>query len=155
MKEDKKPKPIDIENIDLDHMKKKTTDIPGLLEYAHSVGGFSIVPTKEGSIQGHALKVMEQQTQMQMDQIYDQMKLLATQAKHLQDRAEISLQIYNAEMRFKPVVGEIYYLYEKKDDSKVLSPVSPKEWGETIPFKSFVAKVRLLADHTWDILKED
>ena len=153
MKDDKKPRPINVDEIDLDLMKKKTTDIPGLLEYAHSVGGFSIVPTKEGAIQGQSLKIMEQQTQMQMDQIYDQMKLLASQAKHLQDRADISLQIYKAEMRFKPVVGEIYFLYEKENTTNVLSPVSPEEWGKNIPFKSFTAKVRLLADHTWDILK--
>jgi hypothetical protein len=155
MKDNKKPKPINIDHIDLDHMKKKTTDIPGLLEYAHSVGGFSVVPTKDGAIKGHSLKVMEQQTQMQMDQIYDQMKLLASQAKHLQTRADVSLEIYNAEMRFKPVVGETYYLYEKENAIKTLSPVSPKEWGDKIPFKSFISKVRLLADHTWDILKED
>ena len=155
MKEDdKKPQPINVDNIDLDHMKTKTADMPGLLEYAHSVGGFSIVPSKEGVIKGQALKVMEQQTQMQMDQIFDQMKLLAAQAKHLQDRAEISMQIYESNMGFKPIVGQIYFLYEKENSKNVLSPVSPEEWGK-IPFKSFVAKVRLLADHTWDVIKED
>jgi len=155
MKEEEKPTPINIDNIDLDHMKTKTTDMPGLLEYAHSVGGFSIVPTKQGVIKGQALKVMEQQTQMQMDQIFDQMKLLAAQAKHLQDRAEVSLQIYEASMGFKPIVGQTYFLYDKESSKNVLSPISPKEWGEKIPFKSFVAEVTLLADHTWNVKKED
>jgi hypothetical protein len=31
----------------------------------------------------------------------------------------------------------------------MLSLVSPKEWGPSMPFKKFVATVKLLADHTW------
>ena len=43
----------------------------------------------------------------------------------------------------------VYYLYEKNDDSYMVSLVSPKEWGGTGPFKKFIATVQLLADHTW------
>ena len=151
----KKATPINVEEVDLDLMKKKTTDMPGLIEFAHSVGGFSIVPTKEGAIKGRALKVMEQQTQMQMDQIYDQMKLLADQARKIQERANVSLDIYDATVGFEPIVGESYYLYEKKDGKNLVSLVSPSEWGKSIPFKRFIAKIKLLADHTWDVVQKD
>jgi hypothetical protein len=151
---DKKAKPIDVDKIDLDLMKKHTTDMPGLLEYAHSVGGFSIVPTKEGAIKGRALKVMEEQTNMQMDQIFQQMKLLAEQAQKIKSRAEISVEIYDATLGFEPLVGNSYFLYEKSNGKKLVSMVSPQEWGETIPFESFIAQVKLLADHTWDIIEE-
>lgn len=151
---DKKPKPINIDAIDLDQMKKKTSDLPSLLEYAHSVGGFSITPSKQGVIKGSALKAMGEQTQMQLDQIFEQMQLLAKQAKELKDRADVSEQIYTAHMSFKPVIGNCYYLYTKKDDSKILSLVSPDDWGSTMPFKQFEAKVKLLADHTWQVIKE-
>jgi hypothetical protein len=154
MTEKEKAKPINVDEIDLDLMKKHTTDVPGLLEYAHSVGGFSIVPTKEGAIKGRALKVMEQQTNMQMDQIFKQMRLLADQAQKIKDRAEISVEIYDATLGFEPLVGNTYFLYEKSDGKKLVSMVSPKEWGEKIPFKRFIAEVRLLADHTWDIVEE-
>jgi hypothetical protein len=155
MTDDKKPKPIDVDAIDLDKMKQYTTDIPGLIEYAHSVGGFAIVPTKKGTIKGRALKVMEQQTQMQMDKLFEQMQLLAKQAREIQDRADVSVQIYDAVIGFVPIVGENYYLYEKKDGKKLVSLVGPKEWGKSIPFEKFIAEVRLLADHTWDIIKKD
>ncbi len=57
--------------------------------------------------------------------------------------------IYNARLSFKPNIGQVYYLYEKKDGSHLLSLVSPKEWGTSGPFSKFVAGVKLLADHTW------
>ena len=82
-------------------------------------------------------------------------ELLAKQANKLKKRADISIEIYNAHMRFKPVMGKVYFLYEKKDNNKVLSMVSPNEWGNSMPFEKFIAKVKLLADHTWEILEED
>jgi hypothetical protein len=57
--------------------------------------------------------------------------------------------IYSARLSFKPNIGQVYYLYEKKDGEHLLSLVSPKEWGGASPFKRFVAAVQLLADHTW------
>jgi hypothetical protein len=57
--------------------------------------------------------------------------------------------IYEANLSFKPNIGQIYYLYEKKDGNHLLSLISPKEWGGTGPFKRFIATVKLLADHTW------
>ena len=155
MSENKKAKPIDVDSIDLDKMKQYTTDIPGLIEYAHSVGSFSIAPTSKGAIKGRALKMMEQQTQMQMDKLFEQMKLLAKQAREIQDRADVSLQIYDAVIGFEPIVGDNYYLYEKKDGKKLVSLVAPSEWGKSIPFEKFIAEVKLLADHTWDIVAKD
>lgn len=148
------PREIDVENIDLDLMKQRTTDLPGLLEYAHSIGGFSIVPTEQGVIKGQAMNAMKEQTEMHMHQIYEQMQVLAKQASKLKRRAEISFDIYDAEMRFKPVMGKTYYLYENKQDKKVLSMVAPSEWGNSMPFKTYLAKVKLLSDHTWEVLED-
>jgi hypothetical protein len=153
--EDNKPKPIDVDQIDLVKMKEKTVDLPALLEYAHSVGGFSIVPTEQGVIKGKAMQAMSEQTQMHLDQIFEQMQLLAKQAKNLKDRAEISALIYEAEIKFQPVIGHTYYVYEKKDGSTLLSMVSPEEWGTPSPFGKFLNEVKLLADHTWQIIQTE
>ena len=147
-----KPKPVDIDKIDLIRMRDRITDIPGIIEYAHSVGGFSIVPTQEGAIKGQAMKAMEEQTQEQMDQILGQMRHLAVQAKEIQDRVEISHQIYHAEMNFAPVMGGRYFLYKKNNERDVLSLIAPDEWNGEMKFKLCLAKVQLLADHTWKVL---
>lgn len=120
-----------------------------VLPYAASVSGALIKPTEEGVIKHKALTAMEEQTNMQLDQIRKQIELLALQAQEIQKRKELSLLIYNAKLSFKPNIGQTYFLYEKNDETYMLSLVSPKEWGGASPFKGFVATVQLLADHTW------
>jgi ribosomal protein S8 len=120
-----------------------------VLPYASSVGGVAIRPTKAGVIKHKALAAMDEQTNMQLDQIKQQIELLAKQAQEIRKRKELSLMIYEAQISFKPQIGQIYHLYEKKDSTHVLSLVAPTEWGGSGPFKSFIASVRLLADHTW------
>lgn len=120
-----------------------------VLPYASSVSGVAIRPTKEGMIRHQALTAMEEQTNMQLDQIRKQIELLARQAQEIIKRKELSLMIYEAKLNFKPVIGHSYHLYEKQDGSYILSMLSPQEWGESAPFKQFIASARLLADHTW------
>lgn len=120
-----------------------------VLPYASSVGSVAIRPTEEGVIKHKSLLAMEQQTEIQLDQIRQQIELLARQAQELRKRKELSLMIYDAKLSFQPVIGQRYYMYEKKDGSHLLSLISPREWGGSGPFKQFVSAVRLLADHTW------
>jgi hypothetical protein len=133
--------------------KDKITETPNTLPYAHTVGGFVIKPIDKGRIKGNAMAAMVEQTNSQLNQIYEQMQLLAKQAKKLEERVEVSKKIYNAEMGFQPVIGHIYYLYERAEEKWVLSMVAPENWGKKIPFQKFVSKVKLLADHTWEILE--
>ena len=57
-------------------------------------------------------------------------------------------------MSFEPLIGKIYYLYERENGKDTLSLIGPNEWGRSKPFKQFVATVKLLADHTWEIQDE-
>jgi hypothetical protein len=121
-----------------------------VLPYAASVSGAVIKPTEEGMIRHKALTAMEEQTNMQLMQIRQQIELLALQAKEIHKRKELSMLVYGAKLNFSPVIGQTYHLYEAKDGSYLLSMVSPREWGSaTGPYKSYVAAVQLLADHTW------
>jgi hypothetical protein len=134
---------------------KKIAQNPSLLPYAHTVGGAVIKPTEQGAIKGKALDAMAQQTDRQMQQLYDQMQVLATQAKKLQKRVEISKHIYEAEMPFEPVIGHKYCVYLRNNGRYFLSMVEPQQWGRSVIGKfEFVAKGLLLADHTWEILEE-
>lgn len=145
---------IDVDKIDLDKLKELTTEHPGLLPYAHGTGSALIKPEDKGKITGRALAAMESQTDMQMAQIYKQMQLLAEQAKSIQNRVEISQRIYEASISFEPLINHTYYLYQKNGDKDVLSMIAPDEWGRKNKPK-FVAEVKLLADHTWDIIRKN
>ena len=130
----------------------KVTENPGSLEYGHHAGSAIVKPEDIGKLKGRAVSAMEHQTDMQLDQIRAQMQLLAEQAKTLTDRKAISEIIYAAEMRFEPVINHIYHLYQKEDSAYLLSLISPNQWGRSKKSYEFIATVRLLADHTWDVL---
>jgi len=135
--------------------KDKVTENPHSLEYPHHVGSALIKPEDKGKIKGRALSAMEYQTDQQLSQIYEQMQLLAEQAKKITQRKEISEKIYNAEFRFEPLINHTYHLYETKDGGQVLSVIGPNEWGRSVKKDDFtwLATVKLLADHTWEIVE--
>lgn len=139
---------------ELEKLRDKITTTPSTLPYAHTVGSALIKPEDKGKIKGQALAAMHEQSQMQLEKIYEQMKLLVKQAEEVHSRIDISEQIYQAEMKFKPLVGHLYHLYEKNDGNQLLSVISPKEWGSSMPFSKFIASVKLLSDHTWKIEEE-
>lgn len=129
----------------------KVAENPGLLPYAHTAGGAVIKPDDMGKVKGRSMLAMRQQTDRQMNQLYEQMEVLARQAKLLSDRKEISERIYDAAMGFEPIISETYYLYEKENGADLLSLVAPEEWGRSFKYSRFLAKVTLLADHTWEV----
>lgn len=124
---------------------------PGTLPYAHTIGSAIIRPEDKGKIAAEALSAMRQQTAMQLNQIYEQMELLAQQAKTIRSRIEIAEMIYNADIGFHPLIDQVYHLYQRKDGRYLLSMIAPEEWRQPLPFQRFVASVRLLADYTWHL----
>ena len=135
--------------------KDKITENPSTLPYAHHSGSALIKPEDQGKLKSRALNAMEHQTDMQLNQIYEQMQLLANQAKVLNDRKAISHFIYSAEIRFEPLINHVYHLYKRENTTYSLSLVGPTNWGKTKQNLTFVATVRLLADHTWDIIEKN
>ncbi len=131
--------------------KDKVAENPHLLPYAHTVGGVVIKPIDRGRMKGLAMSAMYEQADSQMDQIREQIELLADQARKIQDRIKISEDIYEAEMNFKPLIGKNYHLYKKSDEKRVLSMIGPNEWGKKAPYE-FIASITLLADHTWKVI---
>lgn len=130
----------------------KVAENPGLLPYAHTAGGAVIRPEDKGRIRGNAMTAMYDQTDRQMEQLRRQMETLVNQAKSLSSRMTISEVIYQAEVPFQPVIHHIYHLYQRKADGQhLLSMIAPDEWGRRQPY-DFLATVRLLGDHTWEVL---
>ena len=120
-------------NKEIDERHK--ADNPGLIEFPHTVGGAVIKPEDEGKIKSRALSAMKQQTDRQLNQLYEQVQVM----------------VYMADMSFEPIIAHTYYLYERSNGKDTLSMIGPDEWGKSMPFKKYVAKVTLLSDHTWDI----
>ena len=95
----------------------------------------------------------EKQANQQISMLRKQAELIMQQVKDIETRVRIAEEIYAADINFEPVIGNVYHLYEKNEGQRVLSLISPDDWGKKMPFEAFIASVKLLGDRTWEILK--
>lgn len=128
-------------------------DLPELLEFAYEQGSFEVVPSKEGTARGHGLVATKGQTQIQLDMLLDQMRLIAKQAQEIKARVEISRKIYEATLNFSPDIGKRYHLYLRENGDCSLSLIAPEEWKRSSSFQTWLAEVELAPDHTWKVVK--
>ncbi|MDQ3393258.1 MAG: DUF2452 domain-containing protein [Bacteroidota bacterium] len=149
------PNKVNLDHFDLEKEKDKISETPGLIPFPHHIGGAAIKLEDRGKIKGRAMAAMKEQSEKQMNQLYEQMQVLAKQANEIKNRVEVSSRIYNSQINFEPIIGHSYYLYEKQGENDVLSMIGPNQWGKKIPFKKFIAQVKLLSDHTWEILDHE
>lgn len=116
-----------------------------------SVSSPVIKPENMGQVRANAVEVMHKQAQQQIEMLKKQAEVIMQQVREIEERVKISYDIYEAEMKFTPHIHNIYYLYEK-NEKRILSFISPEEWGSKMPYERMVAKVRLLPDKTWEVL---
>ena len=64
--------------------------------------------------------------------------------KKLVDEVSWNEFVYSATYNFLPVIGETYYLYEKKDGNPFLSLIAPSEWS-----MKFLGATRLESNNKW------
>jgi len=69
--------------------------------------------------------------------------------QELMTQAQYNDRLLNADMAFKPIIGQIYYMYNK-DGADFISMVSPEEFGESyMKSKKFIGAYKILADNAW------
>ena len=132
--------------------KDKVAENPGLMAYPHSIGSLMVKPEDVGKLKSRALSAMYEQTNTQLMQIQKQVELMVNQANEIKRRVSISEQVYTAHISFEPFVGSVYHLYNQ-NDKNFLMMIGPHEWGRSRKGgMEFVASVRLLSDHTWEVI---
>ena len=80
----------------------------------------------------------------------DRFNKLKSEYQQLSKELEWNEVIFNAEMRFKPVIGKEYYLYKKDSGRHFMSLFAPNEcsWGKD----GYQGTFRLNYDNRWDII---
>ena len=116
-----------------------------------SVSSPVIKAEDKGKIKTSAVETMQKQANQQIAMLRKQADVIMEQVREIEARLAVSYGIYEAEIKFTPKIGEHYHLYEK-DGQKILSFISPQEWGERMPYDTFLATVNLLADRTWEVM---
>jgi hypothetical protein len=69
---------------------------------------------------------------------------LVEEARKLADEYNWNEIVYTASYSFQPVIGQMYHLYMKKDESLFLSLISPSEWKQ-----KFIASFKLDSTEKW------
>ena len=70
---------------------------------------------------------------------------LKEEYQHLVKEYNWTKLVYESEYSFQPLVGAIYYLYERKDRELFLSLISPSEWDQP-----YVGSFKLLNNGKWE-----
>lgn len=153
-KKNKELREIEVETIDLERLKTSVTELPALLKYASNRGSALIEIEDQGKLKGRSLQAMHEQTKKEFSQIIKQMAPLVEQMENLKKRVYLSELVYMANIPFDPIIGQVYFLYKKKDGSTILSMIAPSEWGRSMPYECFEGKLKLMADHTWEVVEE-
>ena len=122
-----------------DNVAKK----PNLLPYGSNVGAPSIKPTDISSWKDEKVVTTNHYFSSRYDEIKkDYLKLMI--------EYEWNTLVYNAEFRFKPVMGKVYFLYQKDDGKLFLSLIEPNEWD-----KIFIGAFKLISDNRWEKINHD
>ena len=118
-----------------------------------SISSPVIKPVDRNQIKANAVEAMHHYANQGISMLKKQADLIMQQVREIESRLKVSEKIYQSDMRFVPVIGQTYHLYEK-EDHYTLSLVGPDEWGQSKNTRKYVASVKLLGDHSWDMIKQ-
>jgi hypothetical protein len=96
------------------------------------------------------ISVFLQQSGTKVNHFFDQkFTEIKNELERLVQLYELNQLIYSSELRFEPVMGYTYHLYEREGGNKFLSLVGPNEWN-----MPYICSVTLNTDGQW-VLQND
>ena len=101
-----------------------------------------VIPDKE--------KFLSEKGEKAKNYFYSKFEELKEEFDNLEELANDTDRIYNAEYRFEPRLGKLYYLYENDKGQEFLSLIEPEKWGK---FKYFGA-YKFTSEGTWEKQEE-
>jgi hypothetical protein len=91
------------------------------------------------------VSVFLQQSGTKVNHFFDQkFSEIKNELEKLVELYELNQLIYSSELRFEPVMGYTYHLYERVDKKKFLSLIGPNEWN-----MHYICSVTLNTDGQW------
>ncbi len=106
---------------DLQQLRDKSTDKPGLLPYPHHIGSAPIKVENTTTFVNRGVNKVNHEFK-------DRFERLRKEYESLLEEYEWNKIIYESDLRFEPVVGEIYHLYQN-DVKKFISLILSSEHG--------------------------
>ena len=107
-------------------------------------------PTSVGSQKFEPIKLDKSNSNNANNYFDAKFKELKSAYQKLVDDYKWNKIIYESEFSFQPIIGEIYYLYQKENKSYWLSIVSPENWN-----KKYIGSFKLLTNGKWEKVSKD
>jgi len=86
-------------------------------------------------------KIQASVANKQFESKYEELK---DEFKKLVDEVSWNELVYSSKYNFLPIMGKIYYLYDRGNNEVFLSLISPKEWN-----KKFIGATKLDSTQKW------
>lgn len=91
------------------------------------------------------ISVFLQQSGTKVNHYFDQkFTEIKSELESLISLYELNQMVYNSELRFEPVMGYTYHIYERQNGTKFISMVGPSEWN-----MPYICSVTLNTDGQW------
>jgi len=130
--------------------RNKKRKYPDLVVYSEDKGFYSKELTYGSNVGAPAIKLEDvsgwkkTQALVANKQFKSKYEELKEEFRKLVDEVTWNEFVYSSKYNFIPVMGETYYLYEKKDGGVFLSLIKPNEW----PMK-FIGATKLESTQKW------
>jgi hypothetical protein len=98
-------------------------------------------------------EVLKSHAGARLEGIARQIRLLQEEARRVLERAQVDLELHQANANFRRTPGHIYHLYRDKQGALVFSMLSPQDHGGTPP-EPFLGSYRLEYDRSWTRLED-
>ena len=121
-------------------------------EYPLSTLSPPIKPTDMTQVKQQSIAVTNHYVKKEYARLQEQADVIMRQFHDLDRRVKITEVIMQARMRIKPVIGQSYWLYRKRDNTYVVSLIGKDNWASGCPHE-FVAEVHQLGDSTWEVIQ--
>jgi hypothetical protein len=87
-------------------------------------------------------------TSAQLGVIAEQIAALREKAQQVLEQARTNAELHRAEARFTRIAGRTYHLYERGEQARYWSLLSPEDWNGAPPDR-FLGSYRLESDQSW------
>ena len=111
-----------------------------LIPYASHIGSPKIEPVDTSHFINKSLQKFNHHSETKFNE-------LKKEFEEFFEQFELNKLIYSTELRFEPIVGEIYHLYENQE-KRFLSLIEPNMWKEP-----YICSVKLNSDGIWEKVK--
>ena len=122
-------------------MNKKpdnVADNPGILPYGSNVGAPAIKSTEISSWKTERIVSTNHYFETRYNEIKEEyIKLM--------NEYEWYTLVYNSTFNFQPVVGNVYYLYQRDNGDLFLSLIEPEMWNQI-----FIGAFKLTSNDKWE-----